>query len=150
MGAGGIGITPILGMLKDIYDIGLTNEQIISTKPHAIETIYFLWVMPHAEDACSFWEELELCIAASKAEDKPNLVLMVYVTRSKDKLKPPFASGRPNIENIFKILMTNGKDHASLVFACGPQALVSELWDKSVQCTLRGHLVDFHHEIFEF
>jgi predicted ferric reductase len=150
MAAGGIGITPILGMLKDAYDIGLTEDQARTACPHAIDTIYLLWVMPHVEDATCFWEELEMCVAASKSAHMPNLVLMIYVTRAKDKLKPPFASGRPNIENIFKILNSHGTEHASLVFACGPQAMVSELWDKSVQHTMKGRLIDFHHEIFEF
>lgn len=151
LGAGGIGVTPIMGILKDVYDIGVSDQERRHAEPHAINTIYFLWVMPAIEDYECFRCELEMCIEAAKSPDKPNLVPMIYITRSKQKkLKPPFAAGRPNVGNIFRILDGHNPDEAGLVFACGPQALVSELWDKSVQQTVKGRLIDFHHEIFDF
>ena len=151
LAAGGIGITPVLGMLKDIYDVGLTREQRLASTPHAINAIYLLWVMPHMDDYDCFKTEMDMCVAASQTPDKPKLVMMVYITRSKEKLTYPFTAGRPDIGSLFSGVLDNHKpEEAGLVFACGPQALVSEMWDKSIQHTMKGRLVDFHHEIFDF
>lgn len=151
MVAGGIGVTPCMGILKDVYDIGLTDEQRNSLIPCAIDSIYLLWVIPYLEDYECFRPELEALMEESKHPSRPTLNLMVYVTRSKDTLKLPFISGRPNVSNLFRVVMEDHDDEdATLVFSCGPQALVSETWDQSIQHTMQGRLVDFHHEIFDF
>lgn len=150
LAAGGIGVTPIMGMLKDIYDIDLPVGS-ITEEPHAIDTIYFLWVMPHLEDYESFRHELESCMEQAKLPSYPKLVPMIYITRSKEKLKYPFVAGRPKLGNIFQgMMLSHSVDDAGLIFACGPQPLVAELWDKSVQHTVKGHHIDFHHEVFDF
>lgn len=43
LGGGGIGVTPLIGMLKDIYDIDVSEEHQRATELHALDTIYFLW-----------------------------------------------------------------------------------------------------------
>lgn len=149
LAGGGIGVTPVMCMLKDIYDIGLpANEQ--NVLPHAIETVYFMWVMPNLSDYESFRSDLELCSQRSREPGRPKLVSMIYVTRSKEQLEPPFISGRPKVSEIFSSMMTAQPDDAGLVFACGPSPMVAELWDNSIQNTLKGRRIDFHHEIFEF
>lgn len=153
MVTGGIGITPAMGILKDIYEVGLSKAQTnVPESPSAIENIYMLWVVPSLEDYTCFEEELGICLRKSHYPGKPNLKLMVYITRSKEKLDPPLVAGRPDIASIYRIMMESGhrNEDAGLVFACGPQALVSETWDKSIQYTLKGRLIDFHHEIFDF
>lgn len=151
LAGGGIGVTPVMGMLKDIYDIGLTEEQSSYAPPHAIDTIYALWVMPHLADYECFREELAMCVERAKSPDKPNLVLLVYITRAKEELQPPFLKGRPLIGQLFHQLMENRpKEDATLVFACGPKPMVAELWDNSIQQTMKGRMVNFHHEIFDF
>jgi len=150
LAAGGIGVTPIIGMLKDVYDIDLSIGSIIE-EPHAINTIYFLWAMPKLEDYECFRHEVELCVAKAKLPGYPRLVPMIYITRSKEILTYPFVAGRPKLGNIFQCMMQNHHvDDAGLVFACGPQPLVSELWDKSIQSTVQGRQIDFHHEVFDF
>lgn len=84
--------------------------------------------MPRTEDYELFREELEEFMLRSKAPHMPNLVPLIYITRSKDSLSEPFTSGRPNIGFIYqKICKGRPVDQAGLVFACGPQPLVSEL-----------------------
>ena len=58
---GGIGITPVMGMLKDIYDIGLPAEM-QSSQPHCVDTIYFMWVLPNLNDYELFREDLDECM----------------------------------------------------------------------------------------
>lgn len=145
---GGIGITPIMGIVKDIYDYGVATTT--RTKMHKIDTVYLVWVMPKIDDYKLFRSELDEIVSKSKADNKPKLVLSVYVTRSKECLQPPFYSGRPRMKAMFDSLLANHPDKTALVFACGPPPLVAELWDNSTRCVKAGRRVDFHHEVFDF
>ena len=149
LAGGGIGITPVMGMVKDIYDIGLPPDQHL-TMPHTIDTIYLMWVMPNIADYDSFREELAMCVKRAEQPGRPKLVLSIYITRSKDKLAKPFIAGRPKVAEIFETMMTSHPEDAGLVFACGPGPMVAELWDHSMQNTIKGRRIDFHHEVFEF
>jgi hypothetical protein len=107
--------------------------------------------MPKLEDYECFRDEIEEFKLRAEAPDKPTLVLLIYITRSQEKLLAPFIPGRPNIGRVYRdMLQGRPKGQRSLVFACGPQPLVAELWDKSISYTLKGRHIDFHHEIFEF
>lgn len=154
LAAGGIGVTPTIGMMKDIYDVGL-GDGISKFKsvpqPNAIETIYFLWAMQKQEDYECFREDIEQCIQRSKDTDLPTLVPLIYITRSTGELEDPFIAGRPQLADVFERMMyEHNEDQTGLVFACGPQPLVAELWDKSIEHTINGREIDFHHEVFEF
>jgi NAD(P)H-flavin reductase len=146
---GGIGITPIMSALKDIYDYGLPANQHNSV-PHAITTVYFMWVIPAIGEYDIFKKEVEEIIENAKSPFRPKLEVAIYVTRSKEELTPPFQSGRPKIQKVFDTMMDNHPNKPGLVFACGPTPLISELWDNSIQYTMKGRLVDFHHEVFDF
>jgi predicted ferric reductase len=153
LAAGGIGVTPVIGMLKDIYDVGVGDGESKPTpQPNAIETIYFLWAMQHIEDYECFREEIELCLERSReSPERPSLVPLIYITRSKEELAEPFIAGRPQLAQVFERMMQeHDEDQTGLVFACGPQPLVAELWDKSIEHTVQGREIDFHHEVFEF
>lgn len=149
LAGGGIGVTPIMGILKDVFDIGL-NIDPKAASHRAIDTIYFWWIMPGLTDYDSFRDELNQCMERSKLHGYPKFVPSIYITRSKELLQEPFHSGRPNVNAVFKSMLENHLGDAGLVFVCGPQPLVTELWDKSIQCTASGHCIDFHHEIFDF
>ncbi len=152
LAGGGIGVTPVMSMLKDVYDIGLPAHKKKSI-PHSIQTIYFMWVMPNIVDYEYFRSDIDLILQQVKENPKnyyPNLVVSIYITRSKKKLEPPFYSGRPSINKIFQTMTSSHQRKAGLVFACGPSPMVAELWDHSIKYTLAGTRIDFHHEIFEF
>ena len=158
LAGGGIGVTPIIGMLKDIYDMnipggsdGTPAPRLGAQQEHTIDTIYFLWAMPSITDYETFRKEVNEFIERAKAPGKPNLVPLIHITRSKETLEEPLVAGRPNIVEIYQRMMKGQLSrHASLVFVCGPQPLVAECWDRSIKYTLKGSHIDFHHEIFEF
>lgn len=148
---GGIGITPVMCMVKDIYDIGLPadNHRMLA---HAIDTVYLMWVMPSIADYECFRADLNTCVERAQEPGRPKLVLMVYITRCKEKnLTFPFIAGRPKVDALFETMNAAHKpSDACLVFACGPAPMVAELWDHSIRCTIDGRRMDFHHEVFEF
>ncbi len=148
---GGIGITPIMSILKDIYDYGLPISQHNEMR-HAITTVYFVWVIPTVVEYDLFRKEVEEIMEIAKSPGRPRLVATVYVSRSKedDTLTFPLICGRPKIQATFDNVMSNHPNQPALVFACGPSPLISELWDNSIRCTMQGRLIDFHHEVFEF
>jgi Ferric reductase like transmembrane component/FAD-binding domain/Ferric reductase NAD binding domain len=167
---GGVGVTPVMGMLKDIYCVGeYSTAERNNPPPQSIKTVYAVWVMRHLHETESFLSEFQECaeIARLNPGVVPALDLRIYVTRAKpeDNLQPPMYAGRPNFESLFQTVQeqyiaqdqndvaqkpTNLKTLAMLTFACGPAPMVTELCDRSVALTMQGLRVDFHKEIFEF
>jgi len=148
---GGVGITPVIGMLKDIYNVGQYSEkERARITPRRIETVYCIWVMPNSIDYKCFEEELTACMKNSLLFHLP-LVVWVYVTKAKPPLDAPLIPGRPKFPDIFDSIQKNhGIEKAALVFACGPSAMVNEIWDQCIARSVKGARVDFHHEVFEF
>lgn len=84
--------------------------------------------MPHLEDSELFWDEIQEFMVRSKDPTMPKLVPLFHITRSKEKMTAPFISGRPNIAAVYRQMWENRPvEQAGLVFACGPQPLVTEL-----------------------
>jgi NADPH oxidase len=150
---GGVGITPVIGMMKDLYSVGnFSPEEKARIIPHVVRDVYAVWVVRHEEDAQWFLADLEACAQESKKKHFPNLHTWIYVTRGREDLKAPMNPGRPEFSEIFADMdkRSSQNHNASLVFACGPGAMVNELWDCSVTRTSQGVRTDFHHETFEF
>jgi NAD(P)H-flavin reductase len=152
---GGVGITPVIGMLKDLYNVGVySHAERDRVIPHCIEAVYAVWVMRKADDYECFRKVLERCLQRATQEPGryPALNIWVYVSRGKaGELAEPLIAGRPRFPEIYDQLQENhpgGK--ASLVFACGPKPMISELWDLSVVRTMKGGRFSFFHEIFDF
>lgn len=154
---GGVGITPVIGMLKDIYNVGnYSAKERRHVLPHVVDVIYAVWVVRTVQDASWFLADLEECARQSLKPQFPKLQTWVYCTRG-ENLSEPLLSGRPEFEEIFGELDTLKKQYPhqsgkarTFVFSCGPGAMVNELWDLSVVRTARGLKTDFHHETFEF
>lgn len=150
---GGVGITPVIGMLKDLYNVGnYSPKEKARVLPHVVRDVYAVWVVRNEADAQWFLADLEECAQQSSNKQFPNLHTWIYVTRGREDLKMPMIPGRPEFLEIFEDMdkRSESKQNASLVFACGPGAMVNELWDSSVQRTAAGTRTDFHHETFEF
>lgn len=147
---GGVGVTPIIGMLRAIYNVGrLTDEQKRTVEPHRIDNVYAIWVIPKSTGYECFKGELEKCMHNSKIKEFPNLNLSIYVTKEQD-LSDPLLSGRPDFSTIFDKIQEDNANKSILVFACGPSAMINKLWDESVQRASPTTRIDFHHETFEF
>ena len=150
---GGVGITPVIGILKDIYLVGsYAPSERSRSLPHRIESVYAVWVMRQETDYSCFRQELDACLAAAKSSEQfPALVIWVYVSRAKREDLPfPLIKGRPQFKPMFEEIHDRHPDKAALVFACGPGAMINQLWDQCIQMTVTGARYDFHHETFEF
>ena len=148
---GGIGITPILGMLKDIYRVGnYSKAEGRNVKPHCMQAVYVTWVMSSSADIACFLDALDECKIRSNLSQFPPLVVRLYITRDKDNLPAPLIAGRPEFPNILRTITDQHPDKSVLTFACGPGKMVSELWDECRIQSSDRRRIDFHHEVFEF
>jgi predicted ferric reductase len=151
LAGGGIGITPIMGILKDIYNVGnYSKKEAKRVLPHCMRGVYVTWTMSTAADVAYFMEALDECQKKSKLSQFPPLVVRLYVTRETTNLPPPYIAGRPDFPSVFDVIMDNHPDKAMLTFACGPGKMVAELWDECKKNSKSGRRIDFHHEMFEF
>ena len=150
---GGVGITPVLGMLKDLYNCGdLTKSERSSVQRHAIHTVHCVWVLRYEKDFLPFQEEFQEIVAAAESSPLfPPLELSVYCSRATEDAPPELIPGRPDFPTMFDGLgEVHSDDQAALVFACGPSVMVAQLWDQCLAHTWGGRRYDFHHETFEF
>eukprot|EP00041_Stephanoeca_diplocostata_P006252 m.78999 g.78999 ORF g.78999 m.78999 type:complete len:290 (-) comp16261_c0_seq2:420-1289(-) len=156
LAGGGVGITPVIGLLKDIYGTPSDPPPMNDDNRCCMRCVYAVWVMPHRSDADTFLSLLEHQVrVAAERPDLPALVVEIYCTREKGPSAVQSSKllhlGRPK----FTILMDRtGHEHtdtaSTLVFACGPGRMVNELWDESIKRTSAMRRIDFHHETFEF
>ena len=157
MSGGGIGITPIIGILKDIYDINTTNEineiNEINEKDkkdkklkHHNNIINVIWIIPFMENSKWFMDELQICMDKSLLPCYPSLNLSIHVTKENKEYMYPFIYGRPN----FNLIFENLPNIPILAFACGPSKMVEGVQNQSLEMTKKGFRVDFYHEVFEF
>ena len=152
---GGIGITPILGVLKDIY-CHAGRESKKKNPSHCIRSVSVVWIMPHARESTLFLDLLNSFHLKSLENPlMPALNLSIHVTRDTDDsmvLGQQIEYSKPQ----FNVLMdehveNKPKDAMSmLVYACGPSGLVNQLWDASMKKNSKSLRVDFYHEKFEF
>jgi NAD(P)H-flavin reductase len=150
---GGVGVTPVIGMLKDVYNVGNYDEVEAShVPPHIIKHLFAIWVVRYKADYDWFKQDLEHCMEAANRPEMPQLTVLVYVSRLKPEEKTPgLIAGRPNMPKIFDAVNAANKGVGpTLAFACGPGAMVNEIWDLTVERTTEKDNIDFHHETFEF
>ena len=151
---GGVGIAPIIGILKDIYADHDDSAADSEVPPHNVECVYVVWAMPKLKEADTFIDVLrDFARTSEERVDLPELRLALNVTQADeehDLLKPPFAAGRPDFSAIFDIITSRHDDESTLVFGCGPGQMVNQLWDQSAKRNTNKRRVHFHHETFEF
>lgn len=151
LAGGGIGIAPIIGALKDMYNTGdLENPKLV--KPHVTSSIYLIWVMKQEEIYEWFRAELAECMQKAGKRGYPDLVVWVYVSQAQGgSLKEQFMiPGRPNFKTVYERVHQDQQGLPGITFACGPSAMIAELWDLCNEYTQRGCRFDFHHETFDF
>jgi respiratory burst oxidase len=154
MVGGGVGVTPVMGILKDLYNVGdYSRAERRSILPHNIEAVYVIWVCRQKDDFLLFEHELLQCMNMSTLPQFPNLITWVHISRApKDEELPfPLLHGRPNIPSVMETIHGSHPKQAWNAFTCGPGAMVNEIWDTSIRLTKEQHAsIDFHHETFEF
>lgn len=153
---GGIGITPILSILRDIYH----NQTVSTTKKrpsHCIRNVTLVWIIPYASEALPFLDQFNSFHQMSLKDPLlPDLSLTIHVTRGSDGRAmingQQFFYSKPQFNSvIYDCVERKPKDSTStLVYACGPSKMVNELWDASMKKNEKDSRVDFYHETFEF
>lgn len=153
LAGGGVGVTPVMGMLKDVYNVGNYNEQEKKAlQPHRIQHLFAMWCIRHKTDYDWFKKDLLECVEKAKRPEFPKLSVWVYVSRlGEGEEEEHLIKGRPNIKKVFDtVCAASGGKGSTLAFACGPAAMVNEIWDLSITRSDATTNIDFHHETFEF
>jgi predicted ferric reductase len=153
---GGIGITPIISVLKDIFGDG---SGLKANKPrHCIKNVTLVWIMPRASEADLFLEMLNQ-FRLKSLEDPlaPELNLAIHITREDEKYENrQILYSKPDFDTVMHQCVEDMSEFSQsiLVYACGPGSMVNQLWDVSMKKKLKKNdkriRVDFYHESFEF
>ena len=156
---GGVGITPALSLLRDIYqnqaDTCCTDTT--QKKPlSCIREVTLLWVIPYASDALFLLDQLNTFHSMSiQNPHLPDLKLSIHVTRSSggnSEMKgQQFLYSRPQFDDVMDECITSEPEEktSTLVYACGPTKMVNQLWDASTKKNTKNSRCDFYHETFE-
>jgi len=150
MVAGGIGITPVLGILRDAFRTGNLSQREVDNIPrHCISDVHLVWSIQSTDQYAWFEEEFEELVAAARHPYQPRLHLHLHVTRQQSAMSQKFKRGRPNFTGLFDQLAKANPGVAKTVFVCGPKPMVRDVWDETAKRCLRGEPYDFHKETFE-
>jgi predicted ferric reductase len=147
--AGGIGVTPIMSVLRDVYG---TAREAPTKKHHCIKEVTLVWIMRHASEASMFLKELNsLRLLSTDDPLMPQFNLSIHATRDTDAGKGVINS-RPNFDVLMNdhVLAQEADTRSILVYACGPSSMVKQLWDASAKKKTKKLRIDFYHETFEF
>uniref|UniRef100_A0A6B2LHV1 Ferric reductase NAD binding domain-containing protein n=1 Tax=Arcella intermedia TaxID=1963864 RepID=A0A6B2LHV1_9EUKA len=138
--AGGIGITPIIGILKEIFAGKKRRSR--------IQSVLMVWSVPSEGESGWFMDEMKYLYQISNSSSI-KLEIKIHLSRAKEV--PPglfLNSGRPDLD---KYLDGATQERAPcFVFVCGPKKLVNSAWDISTKLQRKGKICHFHHETFQF
>jgi ferredoxin-NADP reductase len=149
--AGGIGVTPFIGLLRNIY--GADN----SSAPHysRLKSVSLVWACRDVEECCWF-NDLFDHIACLDSVQYPRFVGHAFITGGVHPEKQPFVClktdfVRLNVADYFeeweaKLNFDGESRFKACVVACGPSQLVNETWDVSIHRTCKEREFDFHFE----
>jgi predicted ferric reductase len=154
--AGGIGITPALSILNNIYQ---KRTDATKQRPaHCTRDVTIVWVVPYASEALFLLDQLESFHRNSRNDTLlPDLKVSIHVTRSSDGREmmkgQRFIYSRPEFNDVIDECLpsqTEDGTRSTLVYACGPAKMVKQCWDAAVKRNTKAARVDFYHETFEF
>ncbi|PRP82273.1 amine oxidase [Planoprotostelium fungivorum] len=141
---GGIGITPALGILRDIYR-KTTKSGEDKVVRHCLESIYLVWTVQTTEQYHWFKEDLDEISEIAIHPNLPQLVRRVHrMTMSRH------TSGRPDFGALMEEMMEKHEKVAKGVFACGPDAMTRDVWQEVARRNKRGQSFFVHAETFKF
>ena len=153
---GGVGITPALSLLRDIYQNEADKDTTQKKPSSCIREVTLLWVIPYASDALFLLDQLNTLHSMSiENPHLPDLKLSIHVTRSSggnSEIKGQrFLYSRPKFNDVMDkcIPIESEEKTSTLVYACGPTKMVNELWDASTKKNTKNSRCDFYHETFE-
>lgn len=145
-------MTPLISLLKTIYQINVTAEKKAKLKRSPItKSVYFVWACSDEQVYGWFSDVLQQIQQLSGVDHFPAFHPFVHLTRQKETTNPELKCGDPNLVEVFQQIGEDQSGRRVAVFACGPSSLVNDAWDVSMKrSALSGTRFDFHHETFEF
>jgi len=160
--AGGIGITPVISIFRDLHN----NVSMYSRRTSVLNSVQtndlppvgrydfprlvmLVWVARDTEMVKAFKDQLDLILSTTTPKTK--FIVHIFITRaplSDEKMEEyvnfNLQTGRPDLHNELMHLRNSSKKVSQLVFVCGPKPLV-----KSAQEAAYVHKFEFHSETFE-
>ena len=122
---GGIGITPIISIIKDIYE--KSEENHVEKKSHCMNNVHLIWIMPFEADAALFLDQLLIYRELSVHDPSlPLLEVSIHVTREESVRKiesGPIFYSKPDFPLMVNECTTKAVEASCssiLIFACGP------------------------------
>jgi len=146
--AGGIGITPIVSIFRDQYQLYKQNHPDSQQLKH----VYLLWVVRDLSSLEMFREVFDDISSDSNCQSKFHIMLRVTqrsfskaynMTTDAAPLNPQPIMGRPNLHQEFGDIARECGKHV-LAMVCGPTLMVKE-----VQSAAFKFKFDLHVETFE-
>ena len=154
--SGGIGVTPMVAMLRYYYLYNVSAHTALITPIHLPKHVYFVWTIPDLKMYETFKEPIQWCAARSGSHGYPQLHLQIYVTRDKEAtaeaagLAPgDIINKRPDMKAVLEGVRVHAIPRVA-VLVCGPGPLVQGTWDAAKELSDTKVQFDYHHETFEF
>jgi respiratory burst oxidase len=156
MVVGGVGVTPAMSLIRDVFHIQRIKLEAISH----LTDVFFIWTCKNEVEFKWYQDMLEEAMkrSADGSGRYPILHSYVHITQpsgdGEDVLPAYVKLGeRPDIPTLFENIDSIFPADKSLriaVVACGPEAMVNATWDETFKRTGFSRRFDFHHETFEF
>jgi len=168
----GIGVTPMISILRDIYQLKREDCH--------IRTVTFIWLIKDLDTYDLYANTLNHAINLSNSYwNSPQLYPRIYVknidprkARVRDPTQQVFRI-KPKILDMFMEVCTHHKDRYPIVHqnalpgliresdpdirlrrvalvSCGGNRLTRDIWDTARACTDRTYQVDYYHDSFEY
>jgi predicted ferric reductase len=136
---GGIGITPLISSYSYLYSLAKTTQF-----PSSLEHVKLIWIVKDPRLFSSF-QDIFATVSSDSCSGKFSFDLYCTTKDSESAAGPGvpgFKPGRPNLHAGLAALGRYGMN--ALVFACGPEQLLSDCGNITMQFG-----IDFHAETFE-